>query len=132
MPFEIQPGQTVWGIPNETSYHLRMGQELTPVSGEITSVGRKYFYVKFSNEPCPSKFEKADFSCADTTYKSYTLFPTKEDAELYLQLKQDWAELRRLTSSFSIRFEFTQDNIRKLHEFVEFLRDIQLNKEDRG
>ena len=128
MPFEIQPGQTVWGIPNENSYHRRMGQEPSPVPGEVVSIGRKYFYIKFSDGPYQSKFEKADFSCTDTDYKNYVLFPTKEDAELYLQLKQDWVELRCLTSSFYTQFQFDTTNIQKLHEFVEFLHSIQLKK----
>ena len=131
MPFPIQPGQTIWGIPSEHSYHRRIGQPLVPVPGTIESIGRKYFYVKFQDNPYPSKFEKADFSPTDSTYKNYMLFPTEDDADLYLQLKQDWTELRRLTSSFTTQFQFTPDNIRKLHEFVEFLQDLMTEKDNR-
>lgn len=67
MTFPIQPGQTIWGIPSEHSYHRRTNQPLVPVPGTIESIGRKYFYVKFQDNPYPSKFEKADFSPTDST-----------------------------------------------------------------
>lgn len=104
---------------------------LFPVSVQYPNIILCICHENGTDNPYPSKFEKADFSPTDSTYKNYMLFPTEDDADLYLQLKQDWTELRRLTSSFTTQFQFTPDNIRKLHEFVEFLQNLMTEKDNR-
>lgn len=74
--FEIQKGMEVWLEPigNNARYHKQ------PVKGEITSIGRKYFYVSIPHSPHWGniKFDLEEFRSHYDDNAGFVLYPSYE------------------------------------------------------